>query len=108
MLAVWAEALQACFLARPGAPGAQDFAATVVAAARSIQLPAAAELAGSAMRAVHGADPADDGLAGPGRAERPAPRVEPRYDSAQQPSGSGPIAGARPSDDAATRTPDRG
>jgi len=64
VLAIWAEALRACFLVRAGAPGAQEFSTRVAAAARAVNLPAAAELACSAMPAVTADDPQHDGPPG--------------------------------------------
>lgn len=64
VLAVWAEALQACFLVRAGTSGAQDLSARVAAAARAVNLPAAADLACSAMRAVAADDQQRDGRSG--------------------------------------------
>jgi len=71
VLAVWADVLQACFLARARAPGAHDFAGRVAAQARAVHLPAAADLACSAMRTIAGDDPRDGGPHGlPGLAGR--------------------------------------
>ena len=64
VLAVWAEALQACFLIRAGTPGAPEFSARVAAAARAVDLPAAANLACSAMQAGTADEPRHDGRVG--------------------------------------------
>ena len=67
VLALWAESMQACVLARAGAPGAAEFAGRIAAQARAIQLGGAQALAMMALTIASGNRSGDaDGAAGGG------------------------------------------